>query len=172
MLDPDDEAVAEEIGSLLARAHVMLTRGTGAERANEALRAAARRLQAARPDLPDYDARKAVVHALHTAYPEHAAFALRPEPRLAAPRGPPASPVALDHLAYPDAPAASAEFAALFGAAAGWPAANAEALFRLAFESGWNRAGEHLPDADWARRLYREFAASPYGPPARPAWLG
>lgn len=171
MLDPDDEAAAEEIGSLLARAHVMLSRGGGPEPADEALRAAAQRLQAARSGLPDYDARKAIVHALRTAYPEHAAFALRPEPSLTPSTGLPASPVGVERLAYSDARAGSAEFAALFGAAAGWPDADAEALFRLAFESGWNRAGEHLPDADWARRLYREFADSPYGPPARPVWL-
>ena len=172
MLNPDDEAAAEEIGVLLARAHVVLSRGSGPEPADEALRAAARRLQAARADLPDYVVRKAVVHALRTAYPEHAAFVLRPEPRLASSAGLPAPPAAVERLAYSDARAGSAEFAALFSAAAGWPADAAEAFFRRALEAGWNRAGEHLPDTDWARRLYREFATGPYGPPARPGWLG
>ncbi|MBI4013015.1 MAG: hypothetical protein HY359_11935 [Candidatus Rokubacteria bacterium] len=165
MLDPDEETAAEEIGSLLARAHVMLGRG-GQQPADEALRAAARRLQAARPGLPDYDARKAVVHALRTAYPEHAAFTLPPEPTFAPPDG---EPLRAEALPRPEGWESRA--ASRFTAAAGWPDAEAEAFFRRAFEAGWSRAGAHLPDADWARRLYREFADSPYGAPARPAWL-
>jgi hypothetical protein len=158
MLDPDDEATAEEIGALLARAHVVLARGRDRQAADEALRTAARRLQAARSGLSDYDARRAVVHALRTAYPEHGAFALAPEPTLSAP-------------GVPEPPSGEAEQTAFFAAAAAWPAERAAAVFRSALQAGWNRAGAHLPDADWARRLHREFAGSPYGEPARPAWL-
>lgn len=57
-------------------------------------------------------------------------------------------------------------------AAAEWPGAAAASLFRAAFEAGWNAPGASLPDRGWARALLEEFADSPYGPPARPLWLG
>jgi hypothetical protein len=60
----------------------------------------------------------------------------------------------------------------ILAAAAEWPDADAAPLFRVAFEAGWNTAGASLPDRPWSRALLREFADSPYGPPAHPLWLG
>lgn len=54
--------------------------------------------------------------------------------------------------------------------AANWRAPEVEDFLRLFLEAGWNYAGSVLPDRPWARSLFAEFQASPYGRPTRPVW--
>jgi hypothetical protein len=77
-------------------------------------------------------------------------------------------PAVVEFLSYPEryeSQRTTAYHPAVFKLISHWPQALAESLFRAAFESGWNKGAQFLPNEGWAKDLIAAFADSPYGPP-------